>query len=671
MIIEKLELENFGPFYGNAEVVLGGDSRPIVVLHGDNMSGKTSILNAIRWALYGVAKDRLGNAIPTRKLINRDAYDERQYRISVRLHISTSDAGGKSKFVLRRQKRARRSDQEPVTEDQFEDYLDIDHDGNVVHASEFADIVADLLPEGISRFFLFDGELLQEYEELVRDGGEKSAAAVKESIEMILGVPAVTKGRDDFQVLSNEVGKRLRAEARHNAALQEATEKSERLEAERKDLKDEVQTLEEQRKNASVELAGLEDILKESAKLREDAGALRTLRRTVSDLESDAVRKKEERRASVRELWRDALTPVLRQKVTVLADQRDQAYDALNKLWQAESRLRQVEKSASNDTCPECGQVLPAATLEKLRAETHDLQALVADLRDTADEDRYKHLTAVTERLREISPANVAPIVVSLETDLKTIATRKYKTEQQIRKIEERLRDQDPEKALEYERKRDEYVKLLQTLKHKIEGLESQIEEKTREIDAATRLIQQHQVPALQTYSRQLDLVRDVESIFEASLDDLIRELKTRVESEATDIFKQITTDSTYSGLKINENYGLTIVDANGRDVEVRSAGAEQVVALSLIGALNRLAVKRGPVIMDTPFGRLDPKHRAKILKFVPTLSDQVVLLVHEGEVDSQRDLDPIASRIARKYEILHPTSTRSEIVPAQGVSNG
>ena len=117
--------------------------------------------------------------------------------------------------------------------------------------------------------------------------------------------------------------------------------------------------------------------------------------------------------------------------------------------------------------------------------------------------------------------------------------------------------------------------------------------------------------------------------------------------------------------MRINDNYGLTILDDKGRDVEVRSAGAEQVVALSLIGALNRLAVKRGPVIMDTPFGRLDPKHRAKILQFIPSLADQVVLLVHEGEVDRQRDLDPIASRIARKYDILHPTSNRSEILPA------
>ncbi len=109
--------------------------------------------------------------------------------------------------------------------------------------------------------------------------------------------------------------------------------------------------------------------------------------------------------------------------------------------------------------------------------------------------------------------------------------------------------------------------------------------------------------------------------------------------------------------------YGLTILDKDQREVTVRSAGAEQVVALSLIGALNRLAIKKGPVIMDTPFGRLDTKHRSNILRFVPTLAEQVVLLVHGGEIDRDRDLAQVAGRISREYRIDHPTSSRSEIV--------
>jgi DNA sulfur modification protein DndD len=667
VIIEKLELENFGPFYGRAEIQLGGGGRPIVVVHGDNMAGKTSILNAIRWALYGVARDRLKNELPTKKLINRDAFDERQFRVSVKLHISTD---GGSSYILRRQKRSRRPDQEPLSEDQFEEYLDIDHDGNVVHASEFGDIVAELLPEGISRFFLFDGELLEEYEELVREGGQVGAARVKDSIEMILGVPAATKARDDLEALSAEVSRKLRTEAKHSEALQEATSKAEKLEAERAEIKDDLQDLKRQHTEANIELVSLEDTLKESGQLMEDAGKLKELRERVRELDDDAKRKREERKRKASDLWRDALAPTLRHKVAHLSEERNEAWATLGRLRESESRLRQLLAAGEHDTCPQCGQSLPAEALERVKEETRRVQAAVSDLREVADEERVERLTAIIERLRQVAPANVAQVIATLEGDLKQIATRKYKARQEIEKLEERLRDQDPEKALEYQQKRNHFTRLVEKLKLRIDGREKDLSDKERELDVATRQIAQHQVPALKTLSRQLELVKDVEGIVLESLDDLIRALRASVEAEATDIFKQITTDPEYSGLRINDQYGLTIIDGKGRDVEVRSAGAEQVVALSLIGALNRLAVKRGPVIMDTPFGRLDPKHRAKILQFIPTLSDQVVLLVHEGEVDSQRDLDPIANRIARKYEILHPSSTRSEVVLAKGVAS-
>src|SRR5690606_12305032 len=109
-------------------------------------------------------------------------------------------------------------------------------------------------------------------------------------------------------------------------------------------------------------------------------------------------------------------------------------------------------------------------------------------------------------------------------------------------------------------------------------------------------------------------------------------------------------------------NYGLTILDENGKDVLVRSAGAEQVVALSLIGALKRLAARRRPVIMDTPFGRLDRQHRQNILRFVPTLADQVALLVHSGELDPERDLGAIKGKVSAELVIDHVGSARSVI---------
>ena len=75
-----------------------------------------------------------------------------------------------------------------MADSDFEEVLSVEVDGNVLAQSRFDDIVNTLMPEGISRFFLFDGELLQEYEELLINESE-AGHRISEAIERILGVP--------------------------------------------------------------------------------------------------------------------------------------------------------------------------------------------------------------------------------------------------------------------------------------------------------------------------------------------------------------------------------------------------------------------------------------------------------------------------------------------------
>src|SRR3954470_999018 len=107
MKIDRVEIENFGPYYGKHMIDLGSGDQPLVIIHGDNMRGKTSFLNSIRWALYGVAKDRSGDAMAVRRLVNDDAYEEGNRFVSVTLHIATGGNGEPGRrYVLRRRRQA-------------------------------------------------------------------------------------------------------------------------------------------------------------------------------------------------------------------------------------------------------------------------------------------------------------------------------------------------------------------------------------------------------------------------------------------------------------------------------------------------------------------------------------------------------------------------------------
>lgn len=87
-------------------------------------------------------------------------------------------------------------------------------------------------------------------------------------------------------------------------------------------------------------------------------------------------------------------------------------------------------------------------------------------------------------------------------------------------------------------------------------------------------------------------------------------------------------------------------------DVDL-SAGESQVFAMALIAAVADTARCPMPLVIDTPLGRLDPDHRERILEFFTTQPRQTILLSQPDEIHG-RYLDQIKDRIAAHYRLDH-----------------
>ena len=158
-------------------------------------------------------------------------------------------------------------------------------------------------------------------------------------------------------------------------------------------------------------------------------------------------------------------------------------------------------------------------------------------------------------------------------------------------------------------------------------------------------------------------LCNDICSIFSEGVVRFRDKLKKKVEDDATNLFVQLSSDKDYIGLRINDNYGLFIVHKDGREVPMRSAGFEHLVALSLIGALHQNAPLKGPIIMDSPFGRLDPDNKQNVSNVLPKLADQVLLLMYNEEISSQNLRETLSTKLVKEYKLNKITSFRTEIV--------
>ena len=162
---------------------------------------------------------------------------------------------------------------------------------------------------------------------------------------------------------------------------------------------------------------------------------------------------------------------------------------------------------------------------------------------------------------------------------------------------------------------------------------------------------------------RRRDLSAELHRLFDEAVVVYREQLRKRVEADATRHFRALTTEQDYEGLRINDSYGLTIVHRDGTDIPVRSAGAEHVVALSLMGALQNNAPLRGPIVIDSPFGRLDSGHTRNIVRALPSMARQVALLVYEDELPPKLARDELKGKLRREWFLERRSARHTELV--------
>ena len=68
-----------------------------------------------------------------------------------------------------------------------------------------------------------------------------------------------------------------------------------------------------------------------------------------------------------------------------------------------------------------------------------------------------------------------------------------------------------------------------------------------------------------------------------------------------------------------------------------------------------------GPLLIDTPFARVDIEHRKAMLQCYSEMTDQVILLVHGGEMKEGGELEQsVSQHIGARYLISKTTDTAS-----------
>lgn len=656
MKINQLRIQNFGPYKGAHDLQFSTDStRRIVLVFGDNMRGKTSLLNALRWVLYGRALDRRSQPMDLLKVLNTDAQGESDWNLSVSL---TFEHEG-SEYELRRFASRRPAIATPRNSGDFEQGVSLRRDGTVMSSDGIEHHLNQIMPLQVSRFHLFDGELLAEYEALLIDEDEQGEK-IKTAIEHVLGVPALINGRTHLRTLLKEAQSKQAKELKHSSAMKSVGEQMEKLQAEIQAHEDDLRRCRENLATTNGDIDELEKALSATEGVERDKAELDGLKQQQKRLEDEQQRCVDARLVLMRGAWKDLLQARLRAHIDALEEAKAQHEGTIEKKGALRERLGQLADLLKRNSCPVCRHEISPGERDAFGAQRGEIEGELDAIGTQIAE--VARINAELSKFSRLRATGATEAIEASDRQLANIAVQMTKVESEIDRIEERIAGFD---TADIAAKRTRWRRLLE-LRGKLSGdiaaKETEQKKKQRELDALSRMAAEKSDDRSKRSTREVETYQALEAVFSTSIDKLREQLRSEVQREATAVFRELTTEKSYTGLRINKNYGLTIVDANGRDVNVRSAGAEQVVALALIAALNRTARKPAPVIMDTPLGRLDPKHRKNILSFVSNMADQIVLLVHEGEIDPKRDLGELRERVSREYEIERISSARSAL---------
>lgn len=660
MKLHHLTMQNFMPYKARTRIDFPTDDfRNVMLVFGDNMRGKTSILNALRWGFYGRALGRHSLQIPLQELLNKDAAAQDDWTFEIHAEFESNG----HVYDLRRRAVKRDMIVAPQRPEDFVVQVYLTKDGIPVSGAQVESEINLIAPEQVSRFFLFDGELLQEYETLLIEGSEQGRQ-IKEAIEEVLGVPALIRGRDELGALLKAARKAQQTDLKRVQGLDTLAQQQAELSAKQDSFEKDLQNLIQQQDAVRTERTKLDDEIEASqsvhnAKIRLDALVER--RKTIN---ATQAQKRADRLGLLAIAWKDLLEVKVSVRRQQLEEERRQITQHLGKRSVLEHRVHQLEFLIKDRECPTCKQHITEERRASIGAELGSVQGEMQSFKDNTE--ALQSISAQIEALNKIRGANVRDRVAAIEVDMQNAEVELIRLDNEAERLRDEIHGYDTADISRKRALRDEKVKEEGRLQQDVSIQKKEIEKIKGELAVAQKTIEGMSGTRSLRSTTKARVCEDLETVFNQSIERLRDRLRETVQTRANDAFHKMTTQRSYRGLEINNNYGLSIIDDSSRRVAVRSAGAEQVVALSLIDGLNRTGRAAGPVVMDTPFGRLDLKHRDNILTYLPTVTSQFVLLVHSGEIRRETDLAAIAPRIGGAYEIKEISSRQSIIERVQ-----
>lgn len=650
MLIKQLVLHNFRVFKGIHTIDLAprkrlhdSNPRPIVLFGGLNGAGKTSILSAIRLALYG--RLAFGLAIQQQEyieqlstLIHNGSYqNEQPEEASVELTFTYNKGGHEAEFTVTRTWKKGKKDRLSLSQD-GQPLKELDYD-------QCQGFLNELIPHGIADLFFFDGEKISELAE------DESGNILRTAVRRLLGLDLISKLRNDLMIfMKRQQSSKL--DGSQQQQLAELEERSKKLSCETEKLLEKADIV----KSRIYFLS--KDITRYEGLLSAQGGAFAQTKAQEKQKVEILLKDKESLEKTLRHECDGSLPYALAPKVLSLLLRKIADEAQIKQTKSFEKELTQFLTQLRNDIS------LRSSSTSKIATE-----AITDNLKS------YMSTKPKGDLLFDISERDAGMLQQSIEVESKRAWQRFNLYLTQLSEIEQQLEQAAANIARAPED--DQLIGLFE----KLRDLDKQREverQKYRSLLEAAKNIKQEQLDCARQMQKAHDSARYQHGHLSAfknaqetiTLLDRYSDILTqaRVETLTSNFELAYRKLARKEDLQLNahinpETFDVELIDENGSVVnrKLLSAGEKQIYAIAILEALAKTSGRDLPVIIDTPLGRLDSQHRDKLINnYFPFASHQVVLLSTDTEVDENYFVDQLRDDISHAYEIEFNAKTKS-----------
>ena len=652
MIIESIKIENFRQYKGPIDLKFSLDKdKNFTIIKGTNGAGKTNLLNAITWCIYGEELHKPDTVLggPVYNLITKNEIGPND-EFHVKVDLSMLDEYG-NKVIFKRSWRYYTDNNNVLVKDPFGEKFDVFYsdgidDKPLSHPYIF---IEKNMPRDIEGYFFFDGEKLEEYFE------ENSGASIEKSVSELsqlnlldaVSSRLITRKNDYYTQIkkldkgeSDIVGKKNNLESKKRNALKEkedAINELERIDGKLNKLRNEkkqidhtdAKQLERDLNNLKSRAISIDkSINKVKHKKNEYLISCFPLLMSYSAMKFTCKLGEDLEEAGFipPQYKKGFLESILDKNECICGHDLSKDLSARKKIIDLKNNTSEITDVSEevNVTLNNLKDVMEDVTKfnqkrKEFNDEIHEDKRKLSDVEDEIDEKEFQY--------GQINH----PLIKKLEEDIKS-----------------------------YSKKRDDQIERRVNAERDIRYAEDELEKIERE--ERGRRVKDKQLIKLKNYN---DFCQSAINIVDKLKEDLTENIRKKVQKSTEDQFKKLMWKDNFESIYINKFYNVTLKDVTGEVVSpgILSAGEKLVLALSFVAALNTISGFELPFIIDTPMGRLDQEMKLNISKTLPEYveGNQVALLV-TGEEYTDSFREGIIDKVGKEYVIeVNETSNGTE----------